>query len=587
MKTSKKLFWYVLVLTVLVCLAACSRKEDTETQKHTKASGKDSVQDPVAEYNNFLSAIDGSVISMLPARTYGFLLFLNTDDVARKQKEYWEKDLSPEIKELINSSLSGFESILEDSGLLGDKKVEEIYTMESAQFISAGAPTGTDEEKAAQADKPEEAGHAGFITRLKLENLQDKGKEVAEAVSAKGTPAKVVQEGPVCILEFEDQGVIVPAFRYLGLKDSYIVSASSKEVIEEVFSADTDSWAAIFTDPEFIEIASKLSSLDKSVIFGGLKGQPSTALPFAFGMYQDGFDPGASLKNGNDSSEEMLVAFNQSFDDSYAAELRVKTSDAIKQLLGTGDSEHEKKSLNVSKDKVPSDTILSLEMSSLFTGRVLSEMKEQIVIFEPRLSGVLPDIGQISLFLSAVDQQRLLPVPAISFLLDVKNRDSVQSAVKEIIKSSLQENSMVPPGADWISEGDNVHTILTALGEEVSIISSETQLAISSSKDIAKTLMSDVVSSSASAVSVSGLYPATGEKGIDIGTLYINFLTLTQAMDKVFAMSGAFGAKPQMPAGEFNPELFVKALSSVGLAGSRVYLDASDVLVVKVRTKRP
>ncbi len=571
-----------LLFLLFIFSGACSKKEDASSEKKSvKLSGSA----PETVFDDFLSAIDGSVVSMLPKRTYGFLLFLNTDGVARKQKEYWEKSLPDEIKERIDSSLSGFESILEEAGLLNGKKVSDVYTMESAQFISRAESVHSESDVQSENDED----HAGFITRLKLENLGSKAKEIADAVSKKGTPVKVIQSGELSVLEFEDKGAIIPAFRYLGLKDSYIVSASSKEVIEEVFLERQGKLPEIFSDREFISLAGKLEYLKKSVIFGGLKGAPETAFPFAFGMHQEAFG-GGLLKQESDksSSEEVLMAFNQSFESTYGAELRVKASEKIRKFLKSEDQEGTLTSSVKRRETIPQNTILSLELSELFTEKLLQENRDIILNYEPRLLSILSDVSSIGFFLSAVDTQRLLPVPAISFLLEVENKERVLEALKEIVKTALQSNSMVPPGADWIAMSDDTSTILTALGEEVSIISrGDATLAVTSSRDIVQMLLSPSASGTVPLVSLKKLFSAESGAKTDLGSLFINFSTLTKALDKVFAMSGAFGAQTDISSTEFSPELFIKALSAVGISGARIYLDGEEEMVVNVKTSNP
>lgn len=575
-------------LIVFSFVSACSKKDEA-SKDQSKVSDVKDAEVTASAFSQYVNSLDGSVIKMLPADTYGFLLFLNTDGVAAKQKEYWEKDLPQEVKSLIDSSLSGFESILNEAGLLKGKKAEDIYTMESAQFISRLKGSSLEKGSGSTQDEVhdlEEESHAGFITRLKLENLQDKAKEIASAVSNKGTPAEVVKEGAFSILEFKDQGAIIPAFRYLGLKDSFMVSASSKEIIETVFEEKRGGLPAIFRDQEFVDLAGQLRALPKSVIFGGLKGAPDKAIPLAFGMSDASFNAATDVASGND---EVLIAFNQTFDSTYAAETRMKISENLKKYLSldsVAGSAEVSGLKSVKKDKMPSNTIVSLDLSKFFSERLIAQSKEKLLEIEPRLVGIINEIQRLGLSISAVEQQRLLPVPAISFLFEVKNQQVVSDAIKDMVKNSLQSSSMVPPGANWIAEGEDTSTILTALGEEISVISKDQTVILSSAKDMAKLLLSSSVPDSVSSVPLNKLFPEIDSSDTDMGVLFINFKSLSQALEKVFAMSGAFGAKPQLPTGDFNPEVFIKALSSVGLSGARVYLDSNEVLVVDVRTER-
>jgi hypothetical protein len=597
MKVTKCIVKLVLGI-FLILLLSCSKKEDSaEAVIGDSKKGKDTTKSQIDSYQSFLDKIDSSMISLLPSGTYGFMLFLNTDGIAKKQKEYWEKDLDPEVKELISASMSGFEAMLADIGVLEGRSVEDIYEMESAQFVAESIIDDVSSNQDEDTDpvtnsesKPsgKTSTHAGFIASLNLSNLHEKAESIAESLRKNASPAQLIKKESPAIIEFSEQGALIPAFKYLGLKDSYIVSASSMEIIEEVFSPKTKPRPDVFSDAEFSALAKKLPDLEQSVIFGGLKGDGKKSLPFAMGMqfpFEDMVD--GSNENLHEEGKNLLIAFNQSFASSYAAQFRMKISDNVMSFLKMGHDKDESKSDELAKTIVTDSTIFSLDLSSYLTKALFSESKEQIMNMDPRLQILVEQLEKISVTINSIEQQRFLPVPSISFMLEAKNTEQVLPVLKEVIKDSLQANGMVPPGASWVPEGENGSTILTALGEEITIIFNEQFIGIGSSRPELKLLLGESTESSSAVLDISKVFSlnlkSTSVK--DISLFFLNFKTLSQSLEKVFAMSGAFGAKNEVKKGEFNPEVLSKALAAIGVAGGRVYVEEEE-LVVNVKADR-
>lgn len=570
----------ILISGLFLLLFSCSKKDDVDSassnlKESTSASQKKSAS---LNFEDYIKSLESPIIKMLPESTYGFLLFLNTDNIANEQKKYWEKDLSEEVKGQIDSSLLGFETVLKDAGLLDGKNLSDIYSMESAQFVSRAQIV----RDANNSNFSNHEDNSGFITKLELDSLNEKVDNIAKAVTKNGTPAKVIKKGDCSIIEFEDKGAIVPSFRFLGLLNSYLISASSVDVINEICSADNQSIPSIFTDSALVELGSKLKSLNKSVILAGLKGSPSNAIPFAFGLSDSNK---ADAISESDLPEEVLLVFNQSFDKSYGAELRVKVSENIVDMLSLNTLSSSNIKIS-DRNKLPSNTLLSLDLSNSFTQALIQKHGQKIISYEPSIFSILPDIKSISFALSSIDAPRLLPIPALTLIFNVNDTESFVSALKDLVKNLLQSNSMIPPSADWLTASDKSHSILTALGEEISISSKDTFVSIGTTKEISKLFLEKSLPETTPSISLNDIFSNSSERSFELVRLFINFTTLSDTASKVLSMNTAFGGSEPSHSDMMSPTTLINLLSSVGIAGADMHLIGKDELVVSVNTDR-
>lgn len=589
-------------LSLLFFCIACSKKEETNSDvSHEKGMAVD-VKEITDPYVLGVQDLSSTIARFLPEGTYGFVLFLNKDNLATRQKEYWQKDLPENVKEIIDQSTAGLEKMLDQVGLLEGRTTEEVYEMESAQFLVHLDDKSSEEESEEELVEASEASsgfskvdQSGFITKLKINDLQLKVKEISDALTKSGSPSKVIKEGDTAIIEFSESYFFLSGFKYLALKDSLIVFGSSVSLIDEIFESENKPLPPIFLDSEFKKLAEKLPNLSSSVIFAGYKGTLSSLKESMAGMPipLPGDAPGNKKTDTNDSLDEskpFLIAFNQSFDNFYKLQLRVKSSEDI---FGFTPStiEGNQKSFALAKSKLPANTIFDLEFSNALTDALKLHLKNQLGDSEQKIKDFAELLNTIGLSLSTTEGQKsFLPLPSILLRLDVSDHDKALPLFESLLHDQLLLSGMIPPNAPLVKEGEDLKSILTAFGEEIIISRSNSSILVGTSRDQIKTsITSNATANDQSLLDITPYLPdseiSKGSVGTFIWSLFLNFKTLNSALEKVFTMSAVFGQEARTKSAGVQIADLGKALSALGAMGAKAYVE-DDVYVLTLHTKK-
>ncbi|HMO17151.1 MAG TPA: hypothetical protein PKA63_03675 [Oligoflexia bacterium] len=630
------LLFAVLVFTI----SACTKKDENESSESNTAKNKISDSKTADPYEVFLSGLEkNSLAGMLPAGTFGFVIFMNQNNTAKKQKDYWENDLPADVRDLVKQTMAGLEKILDEAGVLEGKKIDEVYEMESAQFV---AELSSDNSASTDSKKPKNEIGSGFIARFKIEKLENKAKDIAGSLSRSGYPATVLDimanDSPyknisskgVSVIEFSQDSSFLSGFRYLALKGGHVVFASSPALIVELSSIEgSNGLPGIFRDPQFRETAERLSHLDTSVIFGGAKGSLNTEevgfplqIPGATAVIPG--SPDSSAGSGIDTQlhdffirpsagadavtdKPMILAFNQSFDGHYRAEFRSRLSgDLLDSHLGsllsttTNGQTSSSKSEEKSSDSIPSNGILLVDFPPQATSAILTESEPLLMMVDPAFSELVPLVKGLALTVSATEgQQSFLPFPALGIRVELSDVLKGRKLLEELILRQLESASLIPPATTWAKDTDETKSLLTALGEQLTIVSAKKAgdsgiVALSSSRDQAKYLAGDIKSlkpdMTENQLALRDFIPqishsqisrsVKNEKSddavvIDVLKLFLNFKAMNTALEKVFTMSAIFGedVSAKHPSGSMDPKNLGKTLSAIGASGIRIYIE--------------